>query len=151
MSYLSPLSIKFDDMPLETYFKLGNDIIEEAANGMAKAFDAHVFAKVKAVVDVDEKELVKALSYDRDQYNKGYEDGKKDAIKWIPVSEQLPPIDEDVIVFAYDSMIKMWTLVKQSSLSADVYWESEDGKWEEDVSAVTHWMPLPNKPKDGET
>ena len=70
--------------------------------------------------------------------------------KWIPVSEQLPPIDEDVLVFAYGNMIRVWMLERQYPYSADVYWECEDGYWE-DVSAVTHWMPLPNKPKDGET
>ena len=70
--------------------------------------------------------------------------------KWIPVSEQLPPLEEDVLVFAYGNMIRVWMLERQYPYSADVYWECEDGYWE-DVSAVTHWMPLPNKPKDGET
>lgn len=83
-------------------------------------------------------------------YNEGYEDGKKDAVKWIPVSEQLPPLDEDVLVFTYGNMIRVWMLEKQCPDSADVYWECEDGYWE-DVSVVTHWMPLPSKPKDGET
>ena len=29
-------------------------------------------------INVDKDELIKALSYDRDQYNKGYEDAKKE-------------------------------------------------------------------------
>lgn len=36
-------------------------------------------------VDVDKDELIRALAYDRDQYNKGYSDGRSDAVvhaKW---------------------------------------------------------------------
>ena len=31
-------------------------------------------------IDVDKDELIKALNYDRDQYNKGYQDGYQDAM-----------------------------------------------------------------------
>lgn len=41
---------------------------------------------------VDRNELIKALKYDREQYNKGYYDGLN-ANKWIPVSERLPEKD----------------------------------------------------------
>ena len=34
-------------------------------------------------INVDKDELIKALSYDRDQYNKGYEDAKKDVLSTI--------------------------------------------------------------------
>ena len=48
---------------------------------------------VKAVqsygIVVDKKELLRALGYDRGQYDKGYEDGLN-ADKWIPCSERLP-------------------------------------------------------------
>lgn len=42
--------------------------------------DEIVFAKVKQTVDVNKEELIKALKYDRNQYNKGYEDGLKDSV-----------------------------------------------------------------------
>lgn len=77
-------------------------------------------------------------------------DYKASVPKWIPVSEQLPPIDEEVLVFAYGNEIRVWVLEKQYPYSADVYWECEEGYWEE-VSVVTHWMPLPEPPEDGET
>ncbi len=38
--------------------------------------------------DVDKNELVKALEYDRNQYEKGYADGRHDAVAhghWIPI------------------------------------------------------------------
>lgn len=39
--------------------------------------------------EINKEELIKALNYDRDQYQKGYEDGRKDN-EWMPVSERLP-------------------------------------------------------------
>ncbi len=37
-------------------------------------------AVVEAGVTIDKEELFKALAYDRGQYEKGYEDGKQDAV-----------------------------------------------------------------------
>lgn len=48
-------------------------------------------------VFVDKEELIKALAYDRDQYNKGFQDGLN-SDKWIPVEDHLPKIDEEVLV-----------------------------------------------------
>lgn len=47
-------------------------------------------AVVECGINVDKEELLKALSYDREQYRKGYEDGSKNALQWIPCSERLP-------------------------------------------------------------
>lgn len=44
-------------------------------------------------VQVDKEELIKALQYDRGQYEKGYQDGLN-ADKWIPVEERLPNKEE---------------------------------------------------------
>ena len=44
-------------------------------------------------VVVDKDELLKALKYDREQYEKGYDDGYDigfNANKWIPVEKELP-------------------------------------------------------------
>ena len=41
----------------------------------------------KVAVDVDKEELIRALKYDRDQYNKGFRDGVNYVVKhgrWIP-------------------------------------------------------------------
>lgn len=42
-------------------------------------------------VNVDKEELIRALKYDREQYEKGFEDGQP---TWIPVSERLPEIPD---------------------------------------------------------
>lgn len=59
--------IKLYELPMQT-------IIEERENA--------IFAKVQACfdVDVDKEELIRALQYDRNQYEKGYADGKADAM-----------------------------------------------------------------------
>lgn len=48
---------------------------------------AHDNGILKAIsevgIDVDKDELIKALRYDREQYQKGYEDGFKEAYKNI--------------------------------------------------------------------
>ena len=42
--------------------------------------DRIVFEEIKKVgVEVDKDELIKALNYDRDQYEKGYRDGRRDS------------------------------------------------------------------------
>lgn len=85
--------------------------------------------------------------YDRQAYTLAVK--ALEAQKWIPVTERLPKTSEDVIVFAYGNMIRIWSLERMHYTTADVYWECEDGSNEE-VDVVTHWMPLPEPPKDGE-
>ena len=66
---------------------------------------------------------------------KKYADAKAEIPRWIPVSEQLPEEDQDVLAweragFAYVDMRK-------------------DGKWivaDHNFGAVTHWIPLPEHP-----
>ena len=72
-------------------------------------------------------------------YEKGYEAGKP---KWIPVSERLPEKHERVIVCD----------VREDFRDA---WEFEgegwfNGLWTLEKEEVTHWMPLPEPPKEGE-
>ena len=63
--------------------------------------------------------------------------------KWIPVSERLPERRKDVVIIAL-----RWGEV-------DVGW-CEDGVWGSEFvdkyedGEVTHWMPLPEPPKEGE-
>ena len=45
-------------------------------------YEDEIFRAVQNVgINVDREELLKALEYDREQYEKGYKDGRKDAFE----------------------------------------------------------------------
>lgn len=64
-------------------------------------------------------------------YKKGYEDGKP---KWIPVTERLP-YRSDIIIAFYPTM-------RGTSGEMQIHkaWAMSD--------TCTHWMPLPDPPKE---
>lgn len=70
------------ESPIEViYSQVRTQLIEEEERQMLKAVH-------DVGVDVDKEELLKALRYDRDQYEKGFEDGKKSI--WVDIKERLP-------------------------------------------------------------
>lgn len=88
-------------------------------------------------------------------YKKGYEAGKRDAQKWIPVTERLPELWQDCFV-----LVKMkydWDEDYEYDVDAGCYVDENgyiDGfntynDWNEGQQYihVTHWMPLPEPPK----
>ena len=60
--YESPVKISFD----------------EAISKASQELDNQIIATIHQYVSVDKNELIRALQYDRGQYEKGYEDGKRD-------------------------------------------------------------------------
>ena len=61
--YKSPIDMITEDFTTKIAREVGED------------FDNKLYLAIKHVVNVDKDELIKALAYDRDQYNKGYLDG----------------------------------------------------------------------------
>ena len=62
-------------------FKLYTTYTEEVARAAAEALDNEVFKAAYSVgVTVDKEELLRALHYDRDQYDEGFADGKRAAM-----------------------------------------------------------------------
>lgn len=94
-------------------------------------------------INVNKEELIKALQYDRQQYEKGYEDAKAEQ-QWIPSSGRLPKKSGKYLVTVLDGIgkrtttalyhprPKSWTLTGRMA-----YWK------------VIAWMPLP-EPYQGE-
>ena len=74
-------------------------------------------------------------------YKNGYEAGKKDAVKWIPVTERLPEDWCPVLV-----MVREVEKPLLGSYRENVWFHE---RWNTTFinGAVTHWMPLPEPPK----
>lgn len=53
------------------------DFTNKIAREVGEDFDNKLYLAIRHVVNVDKDELLKALAYDRDQYDKGYSDGYK--------------------------------------------------------------------------
>ena len=68
-------------------------------------------------------------------------------MEWISVKDRLPELDEPVLVFSKGDY-KLSALCKEiptfeETFKAFDYWEDID-----ELHHVTHWMPLPEPPKD---
>lgn len=143
--YESPIKLK----------EIGTHISER----ITKATDEYIFAQVNMVVDVDKEELIKALSYDRNQYQKGYADGYADAKverktgKWIPCSERLPN-DADYKECSAFSGGAVWYFTDKGEMGLGYCytsikeWETID-EWSP-YGKVIAWMPLPEPYKENE-
>ena len=56
-------------------------LVEEIQHQIVKQQDENIYqAVLNYIPNVDKEELIRALQYDRDQYEKGYADGKRDAM-----------------------------------------------------------------------
>ena len=63
-------------------------------------------------------------------------------IKWISVKDRLPENDNDVLVYDTDCGIVIgWCDKEIGDFAADFI---------SPLDAVTHWIPLPEPPKDGD-
>ena len=67
-------------------------------------------------------------------YDYGYEQGKQDAMAWIPVTERLPDAYKKVLTY-------------ERIRGIQVNFCNDDGEWWIG-SKIIHWMPLPEPPKE---
>ena len=82
--YENPIKMSTEDI-MRTVVKIKEGYLIEAVH--------------KVGFDINKEELAKALRYDRDQYEKGFNDGHLAASpKWIPCSERLPERGVSVLV-----------------------------------------------------
>ena len=75
-------------------------------------------------------------------YEKGYEAGKP---KWIPVSERFPEPWRWFLCYCEAGNIEM---LRYDDLMDE--WDSININRAYNKDYVTHWMPLPEPPKEGE-
>ena len=122
--------------PIEIFTRIVAQKINENVDGMI------LNAVIDAGIHVDRDELIKALAYDRNQYEKGYADGKAEAAEWISVEERLPEDGENVL--AIDS---------EGKTEVCFYETEHKGVFQMcgglcKIFNITHWMPLPEPPKE---
>ena len=92
-------------------------------------------------------DAIEDLQNERDMYSKAMTDEHNKAAKilwehrWIPVTERLP--EKIGLYLTYDMNVWERPFEKQ----AMAYWDGEHFQVSK-LSAVTHWMPLPQPPED---
>lgn len=126
-------------------------LTQQLETHMREQHDKQIFEAIqKFGVDVDRDELIKALAYDRDQYDKGYADGRADAQRWISVEERLPEKMKNVLVFKQRNGHALWPIAEWH---IEIDWRGEDG-WSNNLDNgyfdITHWAPLPEPPNRSE-
>ena len=117
--YKSPIDIIYGEIQL----RMENEIMR---------------AVQKVDINVDKDELIKALAYDRDQYERGFRDGER--MRWIPVVDELPKEHGYYLV----QLRYTHQPFRIAYYDGDV-WSEE---YEEEccsviLSGVAAWMPLP--------
>lgn len=75
-------------------------------------------------------------------------------MEWISVKDKLPPIGQEVIVYSPksnsgDGRVTALCRKIRYEEATNFYWDNDYGGSNVYVQdAITHWMPLPEPPKD---
>ena len=64
-------------------------------------------------------------------------------MEWILISEQLPPVEEEVLIYSIFKTVRVWNRTGHSEEIS--FWEDSDGYWREKDEVIA-WMPLPKPP-----
>lgn len=137
------------ESPITTY-------IDEIINQQMVERENAITVKVSETigVDVNREELIKALNYDRDQYEKGYADAKaKCTPKWTRVEDGLPDLHKDSHLTHRKRSDEVMCKIKADEdliNSCGYLLEDMDGhkEWQTDCymadgDEVIAWMPIP--------
>lgn len=126
-------------------------VTDEVVKGLKRlpSIDAVQYTddEIQRMQDIEQAQIEKA-------YDIGYAEGKSDAEPhWIPVTERLPKPKDGVLIYVFvDS--KTGSGLKNNEF-IDIGWFRADGDWDSELGCydhknITHWMPLPDPPKEEE-
>lgn len=76
---------------------------------------------------------------------------EKEAERWIPVTERLPEVGEEFVLVCVNGRyhnIKFAGAAEIAMYDEDGWWIEAYPEWKN--PRVTHWMPLPDAPKEGQ-
>lgn len=127
--------------PIEViYSQVRTQIVEEEERQILKAVH-------EVGVDVDREELIKALKYDRHQYKKGFEDGKKSV--WVDVNERLPEKNGSYLVMISEFGLTRFPMVADFANNIRI-WTLDEGEnrpgfhiGDNEIKTVVAWMEIP--------
>ena len=102
-------------------------------------------------IKVDKEELIKALNYDRCQYEKGRNDALWEIgrfCEWVPCEKRLPEVKGEYLVTMSDAISGCYATVL--GYSKEDGWHYDDGEhFNSFDESVIAWMPLPKPYKEG--
>lgn len=135
---------RFNEMyknPIEViYSQVRTQLVEEEERQILKAVH-------DVGVEVDRDELIKALEYDRDQYEKGFEDGKNSV--WVDVKERLPKKNGSYWVMISEFGLTSFPMVADFANNIRI-WTLDEGKnrpgfhvREKEIKNVVAWLEVP--------
>ena len=134
MSYKSPIEIVTTPLRIEH----------------EKNIESEIFKAIQGLdITVHKDELIKAIKYDRDQYDKGYFNGYNED-KWINCSDRLPEDGEEVLVwfeyFRYGNYNRLYQKVGIGyTYKGEWSFINDLSGWQQ--LKVYAWQPLPKRPE----
>lgn len=98
--------------------------------------------------NINKDELIKALKYDREQYERGYSDGLN-ADKWINCKDKMPE-DRTLVLFCYvnEKGLKSVHYGYHFNINGITAWAKPSGGLNYCDEEITHWQPIPEPPKE---
>lgn len=133
MSYQSPIEVYISQLRFDTERQIEDGVIRAVRN---------------LDIAVEKNELIKALKYDRGQYDKGYTDGYH-ADKWVNCADRLPDDGELVLVwFEYSATRPCYSLHQTvgTGYHFNGKWIFVNGTSNWRDLKVYAWQPLPERP-----
>ena len=111
-------------------------IYETFSNMVEKEIDGNIIVEIKKQlgIDINKDELIKAINYDRNQYEKGYQDGFN-ADRWISIDDKLPDEEGQYLCITEN----------RYGRKVDIELFSSGGFISR--NKITHWMHMPEMPK----
>ena len=111
------------------------NIYETISDMVEKEIEENIIIEIKRQlgIDINKEELIKALQYDRNQYDKGYQDGLN-ADRWISIKDKLPDEEGQYLCITeprHGRIVDIELFCSGGFISRN---------------KITHWMPLPAKP-----
>ena len=124
--------------------------IEIVYGGLQTQLEGEILRAVQKVdVVVDKNDLIRALAYDRGQYEKGFQDGVESVQRWISVEDRLPNDEKPVLVYYGFMRNENASTGLRYTGTLSYFCFDHKPHWQHESTGliVTHWMPLPESPK----